>query len=295
VSESVKEINVGLLAYGAIGDEHSRAISAVDGLRLTAVADTNPDRLSAAKDLAPDITTFTDSIQMLDSGLIDLVVISTPPNSHYLWAKESLNRGLNVILEKPMALSVEHCDELMALAASKNLLLVVYQNRRFDADFITIKKLIDDGKLTHLEIHSIDRIHRTTIGAIQLWKYFTDRNITLVCRNPNIRNFDADGYPDYFSETLMSLLAVMSGYEKSLIKERQMEGIRLRQAKGLYMGRRINTKSTPEHHLKKERSIKILDYLKKGTYTAREVAAILNTSTTTITKTKKIAKELGVL
>jgi predicted dehydrogenase len=145
VSESVKNINVGLLAYGAIGDEHSRAISAVDGLRLTAVADTNPDRLAAAKVLAPDITTFADSLQMLDSGLLNLVVISTPPNSHYYWAKESLNRGINVILEKPMALTVEHCDELMALAASKSLLLVVYQNRRFDADFITIKKLIDDG------------------------------------------------------------------------------------------------------------------------------------------------------
>jgi predicted dehydrogenase len=52
VSESVKNINVGLLAYGAIGDEHSRAISTVDGLRLTAVADTNPDRLEAAKVLA---------------------------------------------------------------------------------------------------------------------------------------------------------------------------------------------------------------------------------------------------
>ena len=145
MSESVKNINVGLLAYGAIGDEHSRAISAVDGLRLTAVADTNPDRLAAAKVLAPDITTFADSLQMLDSGLLNLVVISTPPNSHYYWAKESLNRGINVILEKPMALTVEHCDELMALAASKSLLLVVYQNRRFDADFITIKKLIDDG------------------------------------------------------------------------------------------------------------------------------------------------------
>lgn len=158
-----------------------------------------------------------------------------------------------------------------------------------------IKKLIDEGKLTHLEIHSIDRIHRTTIGAIQLWKFFTDLNITLVCRNPNIRNFDANGNPDKFSETLMSLLAVMSGFEKSLIKERQMEGIRLRQAKGLYMGRRINTKDTPEQHLRKKRSIMILDYLKKGTYTAREVAAILNTSTATISKTKKIAKELGVL
>ena len=147
MSASVKEIRVGMLAYGAIGDEHSRAISAVEGLRLTAVADTNPDRLSVAKDVVSDITTFTDSMQMLDSGLVDLVIISTPPNSHYHWAKESLNRGLNVILEKPMALTVEHCDELMALAAAKNLLLVVYQNRRFDADFITMKKLIDEGEI----------------------------------------------------------------------------------------------------------------------------------------------------
>jgi predicted dehydrogenase len=145
LSESSKEIRVGLLAYGAIGDEHNKAIGATKAMRLTAVADTNPERLAATKVLVPDVTTFNDSTQMLDSGLLDLVVISTPPNSHYLWAKESLNRGIHVILEKPMALSVEHCDELMALAASKNLLLVVYQNRRFDADFVTMKKLIDDG------------------------------------------------------------------------------------------------------------------------------------------------------
>ena len=143
----VNEIRVGLLAYGAIGDQHNSAVGATKGLRLTAAADTNPDRLEAAKALAPDIATFTDSNEMLDSGLIDLVVISTPPNSHYSWAKESLNRGLHVILEKPMALTVQECDELIALAASKELLLVVYQNRRFDADFVTMKRLIDDGAI----------------------------------------------------------------------------------------------------------------------------------------------------
>ncbi len=147
MSESMKEIRVGLLAYGAIGDEHNLAISATQGMRLTAVSDTNPERVAAAKALVPDVTAFSDSTQMLDSGLIDLVIISTPPNSHYSWAKESLNRGIHVILEKPMALSVEHCDELMALAASKNLLLVVYQNRRFDADFVTMKELIDAGTI----------------------------------------------------------------------------------------------------------------------------------------------------
>lgn len=147
MSESFKGIRVGLLAYGAIGDEHNRAVGATDGLILAAVADPNPERLAAAKLLAPDVTTFSDSTEMLDSGLIDLVVISTPPNSHYSWAKESLNRGINVILEKPMALNVQECDELMALAASKNLLLIVYQNRRFDADFVTMQKLINDGAI----------------------------------------------------------------------------------------------------------------------------------------------------
>jgi predicted dehydrogenase len=147
VSEQGRVIRVGLLAYGAIGDQHNSAVAATEGLRLTAASDTNPERLTAAKVLAPDIATFTDSTEMLDSGLIDLVVISTPPNSHYSWAKESLNRGLHVILEKPMALTVQECDELIAMAAAKDLLLVVYQNRRFDDDFVTMKKLIDDGAI----------------------------------------------------------------------------------------------------------------------------------------------------
>ena len=147
MSEQARVIRVGLLAYGAIGDQHNSAVGATEGLRLSAASDTNPERLVAAKVLAPDITTFTDSTEMLDSGLIDLVVISTPPNSHYSWAKESLNRGLHVILEKPMALTVQECDELIAMAAAKDLLLVVYQNRRFDDDFVTMKKLIDDGAI----------------------------------------------------------------------------------------------------------------------------------------------------
>jgi predicted dehydrogenase len=84
---------------------------------------------------------------MLDSGEIDLVVVSTPPNSHFYWAKEALTRGINVVLEKPMALTTEECDELIAIADASQLLLVVYQNRRFDADFVTIKSLIDSGAI----------------------------------------------------------------------------------------------------------------------------------------------------
>lgn len=158
-----------------------------------------------------------------------------------------------------------------------------------------IKKMIDDGSLKFLSFHDPTRIGRNTIDVLTIWSDFTTKGIIIECRNPYLRNINEDGSIDKLSELMMSILATMSQFERSLIKERQMEGIKLRQAKGLYMGRRIDTKDTPEKHLQKERSVKILDYLKKGTYTAREVAAILNTSTATITKTKKIALDLGVL
>lgn len=140
-------IRVGLLAYGAIGHEHNQAVQNTSGLELTAVCDTNPDRVAAALELAPDARTFSDATEMLDSGLLDLVVISTPPNTHYQWAKESLSRGVNVILEKPMALTAEQCDELIELASKTNLLLVVYQNRRYDDDFVTMRQIIRNGEI----------------------------------------------------------------------------------------------------------------------------------------------------
>ena len=136
-----------MLAYGAIGDEHNKALLSTQGMVLTAVCDTNPERLNAALQIAPNAKGFNDAQVMLDSGDIDLVVVSTPPNTHFYWAKQALSRGINVVLEKPMALTTNECDELIALADASKLLLVVYQNRRFDADFVTIKSLIDSGEI----------------------------------------------------------------------------------------------------------------------------------------------------
>lgn len=140
-------IRVGLLAYGAIGHEHNMAVAATPGLVLTAVCDAKPDRIEAALELAPDAQAFDDADAMLASGLIDLVVVSTPPNSHFQWAQRALQRGLHVVLEKPMALTTAECDELIALAAQQDRLLVVYQNRRFDRDFVTISEAVAAGRI----------------------------------------------------------------------------------------------------------------------------------------------------
>ncbi len=143
----MSETRIGLLAYGAIGHEHNQAVQATPGLTLTAVCDTNPERIEVARELAPDVEAFTDAEEMLDSGLVDLVVVSTPPNSHHDWAMKALERDLHVVLEKPMALTAEECDAALAYAAEKGKTLVVYQNRRFDPDFVTMRRLIAEGAI----------------------------------------------------------------------------------------------------------------------------------------------------
>jgi predicted dehydrogenase len=140
-------IRVGLLGYGAIGHEHNRAVRETDGLVLTAVCDQDPARIDAARLLAPDARGFADATAMLDSGEVDLVVVSTPPNSHHRWALEGLRRDLHVVLEKPMALTARECDEVMSLADDRGRTVVVYQNRRFDADFVALRAALQAGAI----------------------------------------------------------------------------------------------------------------------------------------------------
>jgi DNA invertase Pin-like site-specific DNA recombinase len=151
-----------------------------------------------------------------------------------------------------------------------------------------LKKLIDEGHKVSIHISSIDRLGRDLLSTIQVWDELTKKGIKIVCQNPNITNLTEDGKVDKFSELMMSILSIMSSLEKSLIKERQMEGIRVRREKGLYSGRRIGTTETIDRFLLKKKNQQIIDYLKKGTYSYQEIGKIVGCSTTTITKVKKV-------
>lgn len=152
-----------------------------------------------------------------------------------------------------------------------------------------IKKLLDEEKLTHLEVHSIDRLGRNTIDVLSTWKELSDKGVTVVCRNPNIRNFDDNGNPDKFSELLLSILSVMYSFEKDTINQRQKEGIRLKMMTNpeVYIGRRVGTTYTPEVFLQRKKSQDVLTYLKKNTHTYKEISKICGVSETTISKVKK--------
>ena len=155
-----------------------------------------------------------------------------------------------------------------------------------------IKKMIDNATLTQLVIHDVTRIGRNTLDVLSIWSDLTQRGIIIECKNPTLRNINQDGTIDKFSELMLSILSTMSQFEKSLIRERQMEGIKIRKQKGLYGGRRIGTNDSLDSFMKKKRTQNILNYLSKGTYSYGEISKILSVSTTTITKVKKVSQML---
>jgi DNA invertase Pin-like site-specific DNA recombinase len=149
-----------------------------------------------------------------------------------------------------------------------------------------IKRLIDQGKLTHLEVHSIDRLGRSALSILDNYNYLTQQGVRIVCRNPQISNFNEDGKPDPFSDLLLNLFASIAQYERSLIVSRIREGIEARKSKNLYTGRAVGTTESTEKFLKKTKSKKIIELLQKG-YSYSEISSIVPCSTGTIVKVNK--------
>jgi predicted dehydrogenase len=148
------DVRVGILGYGAIGHEHSAAIAATPGLSLVAVCDRNAARVAAARSLAPDLRVVDDADALLADDGVDLVIVSTPPDTHHTWAMRALEAGKHVVVEKPFCLTVAEADAMIALAADRSLTLAVYQNRRWDADFLALERVVRSGAIGdvfHLE------------------------------------------------------------------------------------------------------------------------------------------------
>jgi predicted dehydrogenase len=138
---------VGVLGYGAIGHEHSAAIAMTAGLSLRAVCDADPARIAAARQLAPDLRDHGRGEDLLADDEVDLVIVSTPPNTHADWTLRALEAGKHVVVEKPFCLTVQEADRQIAAAADRGLTLAVYQNRRWDPDYLVLEQIVRSGRL----------------------------------------------------------------------------------------------------------------------------------------------------
>ena len=102
------------------------------------------------------VKTYRALDELLQDGDVELVIVNTPNYTHYEYAKKALEAGKHVVVEKPFVVEAEEGEELIRLAEQKGLLLSVYQNRRFDSDYKSIKKIIEErwlGEIVEAEFH----------------------------------------------------------------------------------------------------------------------------------------------
>lgn len=138
-------LNVVLVGYGFVGKVfHAPLIQATPGLSLHTVVSRDAGKVQADW---PHARVVADAQAAFDDPAIDLVVIASPNASHAPLAIAALVAGKHVVVDKPFTLSLQEADAVVAAARQADRLLSVFQNRRWDADFLTLRRLIDTGTL----------------------------------------------------------------------------------------------------------------------------------------------------
>lgn len=140
-------IRVGIVGYGFAGRGfHAYLIDRVPDLHLAAVATRDPERRARAE-REHGVTTFATLDEMLRDGGVDLVVVATPHNTHASLAIAALEAGKHVVVDKVMCMNAAEADAMIAASQRHGRLLSVFQNRRWDWDFLTVKKVLAEGLL----------------------------------------------------------------------------------------------------------------------------------------------------
>jgi predicted dehydrogenase len=144
-----RPLRVGLLGYGLAGRAfHAPLIAASPALTLAAVVTRDPERRAALQAAHPGADVLDTPEQMWErASSLDLVVVATPNRSHIPLARAALHAGLAVVVDKPLAASAAEARALIAEARAQRRLLTVFQNRRWDGDFLTARRLIGEGAL----------------------------------------------------------------------------------------------------------------------------------------------------
>lgn len=144
-------LNVGLLGFGFSGSTfHTPFLEALDDFCIKKVMSSKPQKVHQ---MLPNVHVVEDIDEIIQDNAIELVVITTPNPMHFLMAKKSLEAGKHVVIEKPMVVASRQAEKLIEIASSKNLLLSVYHNRRWDSDFLTVQKLIENDKLGEINTY----------------------------------------------------------------------------------------------------------------------------------------------
>jgi predicted dehydrogenase len=159
-----RDLGVAIVGYGPLGGmgyTHALGVQGTAGLALAAICDTNSERLAAAGEVFPAAKLVRTVEEVATDPDVDIVIVATPPSSHTSLALQLLRAGKHVVCEKPLCFTLAEADELFDTALASGLVLTVNQNRRWDTDFLTIRRAISSGLLG--EVFNIE----TFVGSFE--------------------------------------------------------------------------------------------------------------------------------
>ncbi|MFL6239280.1 MAG: Gfo/Idh/MocA family oxidoreductase [Actinomycetes bacterium] len=169
-------LRIALIGYGLAGSTfHAPVISAVPGMRVTAVVTGNPERQAQARTALPEARVLAHPDEVWSTAEdYDSVVVATPNASHVTLAHAALEVGLPVVVDKPLAISSTEAADLVEFARQRDVLVTTYQNRRWDAELLTLQRVLADGELGR--VHRFEsRFERFRSQLKPGWKESGDR------------------------------------------------------------------------------------------------------------------------
>jgi scyllo-inositol 2-dehydrogenase (NADP+) len=138
-------VRVGLIGFGLAGQAfHAPVIRGVQGMELACILERHG---SKAKEKYPEVRVARSLDEMLSDNTINLCVVATPNDTHYSYTKACLEAGRHVVVDKPLTPTMAEAEQLVRLAADRGRLVTVYQDRRWDGEFHTVKDLVKSGAL----------------------------------------------------------------------------------------------------------------------------------------------------
>jgi predicted dehydrogenase len=177
---SKKTWNIVVIGCGAMAKLHMKGIIATEGAELYGICDSNAERLQSAKDEIGVELCISDWKQFVEDPKVDAAVIVTPDQIHLEMTSAFLKAGKAVLCEKPMALTIEDCNEMRRIEKETNGKLMIGQICRCTPSFALVKKMIDEGKLGELMFVESEYAHNYLLaGGIDNWRIHPQRHAVI--------------------------------------------------------------------------------------------------------------------
>jgi len=257
----MQQIHTALCSFGMSGKVfHAPFIHVHPGFHLQAVWERSR---SVVKDIYPNVVSYSSYEAILRDPKVELVVVNTPNYTHYDYTKAALLAGKHVIVEKPFTVTSAEGEELLDLAHMQQRLLTVYHNRRWDSDFKTIKKVLEEGWLgevveaeVHFDRYRLDlspKQHKENPGPgtgalYDLGSHLIDQALTLfgmpVAVFADLQTLRPESQVDDYFEVLLYYPLLRVRLHSSYLVREALPGYILHGTKGSFIKHRTDIQET---------------------------------------------------